>query len=283
MDAAPVSLSNTEPALRHAWHPVSRAADVGVGPVRVVVLGEAWVLVRLGRAVRAFRDRCPHRRAPLSLGTVGGWAVRCTYQGWSFDAAGACTAIPALGDWAASPPRARLEGAAGVAERHGWVFRAVSEHVLLNREDPGVAVGLRPLLQRRGVTYRVSAPFHLVLRLDLLDAGGTNVIGLFLQPEIETTCWISCTLWRDDLDGDPLQMAVAVAFEQAVLAEGLAVREACDQRSQPLGVTDEVHARGDRSTIELRRLLADLVAAATGPTGDGGATAASDTAGAAGR
>ena len=127
----------------------------------------------------------------------------------------------------------------------GWSFMAGSEHELLNREDPGVAAGTRPLRQRRRVTCRVSAPFHLVLRPDFLDAGGTNVIGFFLQPETADHCRIQCTLWRDDLDGDPARTAVAVAFEEAVLAEDLAVQEAYDERSLPLEPTAEVHTRAD--------------------------------------
>lgn len=55
---------------------------------------------------------------------------------------------------------------------------------------------------------------------------------------------------------------MAVAFEEAVLAEDLAVQEAYDERSLPLEPTAEVHTRADRSTIEPRRLLADLIAAA---------------------
>ena len=72
----------------------------------------------------------------------------------------------------------------------GWSFMAGSEHELLNREDPGVAAGTRPLRQRRRVTCRVSGPFHLVVRPDFLDAGGTNVIGFFLQPETADQCRI---------------------------------------------------------------------------------------------
>lgn len=339
--AAPRALTNVEPALRRGWHPVARSAEVGDGgsPWRAVLLGEPWVVVRLDGELRAFRDRCPHRRAPLSLGRSDGMALTCGYHGWRFDGSGACMAIPALGEGAPLPPKARLEPAHGVVERHGMVFlapdrplaplapvpeadddrfvagelpavaaraaaglladnfldlahfpfvhaatfgaeepvvpplevrrdglsfTAVSEHEFLNREDPGVAAGLRPLRQRRRVTYRVTAPFQLVLRLDFLDAGGTNVIGFFLQPETADRCRIYCTLWRDDLGDDPARMAEAVAFEEAVLAEDLAVQEAYDERSLPLEPTAEVHTRADRSTIELRRLLADLVSAAAG-------------------
>jgi vanillate O-demethylase monooxygenase subunit len=146
--------------------------------------------------------------------------------------------------------------------RDGWSFQVVNEHTFANREDPGVAAGLRPLIQRRRVTYRVHAPFHLVLRLDFLDAGGSNVIGFFLQPETDDRCRIYSTLWRDDLDHDPERMARAVAFEEAVVREDLVVQERFDLRGLPLDPHQELHTRADRSTLELRRMLADLVEAA---------------------
>jgi 5,5'-dehydrodivanillate O-demethylase len=39
-------------------------------------------------------DRCPHRGAKLSLGTVEGEALRCAYHAWTFDGAGHCVAQP---------------------------------------------------------------------------------------------------------------------------------------------------------------------------------------------
>ena len=376
---APLELTNTHPALRYCWHPVARSADVGDRPVRVVLLGEPWVLARLAEdgGLAAFPDRCPHRMAPLSLGSVdvaeGGAAdvesgaaavagggprrvLRCAYHGWCFAAEGRCVEIPALGPGSAHiPPKAHLRAAAGVAERHGmvflrplapepghpgteelaalaalpdveeahdpafmagdlpvlrarasaglladnfldmahfpfvhaatfgaedpvvapmtveraasgafgrWSFTSVSEHPFLHREDPGVADGVRPLVQRRRVTYRVHAPFHLVLRLDFLDAGGTNVIGFFLQPETEDRTRIYSTLWRDDVGHDPERMRSAVDFELKVVEEDLAVQEAYDVLSLPLDPAAEVHTRADRTTLELRRMLAELVDAA---------------------
>lgn len=360
-----LELTNTHPALRYCWHPVARSADVGERPVRILLLGEPWVLVRLGGGdeLAAFFDRCPHRMAPLSLGSIvekgedAQRALQCAYHGWCFGAEGRCVEIPALGPGSAHIPRkARLRAAAGVAERHGmvflrpmtpdaatvgadalgalselpdveeahdpafmagdlpvlrasasaglladnfldmahfpfvhaatfgagepvvapmtvereaedlrgrWSFTAVSEHPFLNREDPGVAAGIRALEQQRRVTYRVHAPFHLVLRLDFLDSGGSNVIGFFLQPETDDRCRIFSTIWRDDLDHDHPRMQSAVDFEVKVIEEDLAVQEAYDVRFLPLDPTAEVHTRADRTTLELRRMLADLVEAAS--------------------
>jgi phenylpropionate dioxygenase-like ring-hydroxylating dioxygenase large terminal subunit len=148
--------------------------------------------------------------------------------------------------------------------RHGWSFSAFRQHSFANREDPGVAAGIRPLIQSRRLTYRLDAPFHLQLRIDFVETGGTNVIGFFLQPETDDSCRIYTTLWRNDLGGDAAAMEAAVKFEIEVLEEDLRVQEAYDTLALPLDPTAEVHTRADRSTLELRRLLADLVDAAAG-------------------
>jgi hypothetical protein len=136
------------------------------------------------------------------------------------------------------------------------------EHQFAHREDPGVATGARPLVQRRRLTYQFSAPFHLRLRIEFLDSGGSNVIGFFIQPETEESCRLFTTLWRDDLDGDERRMAEAVEFELAVLREDLRIQEGYHELVLPLDVQAEVHTRADRTTLELRRVLADLVRAA---------------------
>ena len=64
-------LDNVHPALRACWHPVcasSALADDAVVPVRL--LGQDWAVARIGGRLAAFVDRCPHRMAPLSAGTV---------------------------------------------------------------------------------------------------------------------------------------------------------------------------------------------------------------------
>lgn len=336
-------LTNTHPALRRAFHVVARSGEVGPDPHPVTLLGEHLVLVRTdGGNVVAFPDRCPHRGAPLSIGSCEEGGLRCAYHGWLFDSTGRCVELPALGEDPAIPPRARLEPVGAVAERYGMVFVALDEpapgvqlpevaeatdpsfmagelpviearaaaglladnfldtahfpfvhaatfgagearevgrftverepgelaftacyeHLFSNREDPGVATGERPLLQTRRLTYRLVAPFHLTLRIDFVDAGGTNTIGFFLQPVDEERCRIFSVLWRDDLGGDEDRMTEAVEFEVKVVAEDLRVQEAFHRLALPLDLTSEVHTKADRTTIELRRVLADLLEAA---------------------
>jgi phenylpropionate dioxygenase-like ring-hydroxylating dioxygenase large terminal subunit len=80
------------PHILQYFHPVLLSRALGKRPVRVTLAGHPVVLFRdaAGRAA-ALDDRCPHRRASLSQGTVrpDGRLV-CPYHGWNFDAAGSC-------------------------------------------------------------------------------------------------------------------------------------------------------------------------------------------------
>jgi len=145
--------------------------------------------------------------------------------------------------------------------RDGWGFEVVYEHRFANREDPGVAAGIRPLVQTRRMTYRYHAPFFLSLRLEFLETSGVNVIGFFIQPETEERCRLYTMLWRSDLGEGRAERERAVAFEQEILSEDLAVQSRYDDLSLPLDLRNELHTRADRNTVELRRVLADLVAA----------------------
>jgi vanillate O-demethylase monooxygenase subunit len=341
-------LRNTDPALRRGWHVVARSDDVGHDPVQVWLLGEPWALVRLPTAdgttrLVAFADRCPHRLAPLSAGTVVGETLQCGYHGWCFDADGACTAIPAIGGSDRIPSRARVTAPAGLVEDGGLVFLAPEEplaprlalpfataegflhhhlaptsarvgaglmldnfldmahfpfvhaatigsdealevpdlrvereglgmsvtstHWFPNHEDPGVAQGIRPLLQQRSLRYDYRAPFQVSLRIDYVQAGGTNVLDFFVQPETADRCRLYTVLHRNDLD-DAEQLADAGAYEQKILDEDVLLQEQFVELALPLDITAEVHVRTDRATVELRRILADFVAAASAEAGD---------------
>ena len=102
-------------------------------------------------------------------------------------------------------------------ERNEFGFYATYEHEFANSEDVGVAQGLRAPFQRRRLTFRYSAPFHLELEIEFLDAGGSNVIGFFLTHEDDETVRIYSTLWRNDFGRSVERMQSAIDFEMAVI------------------------------------------------------------------
>jgi len=103
----------------NAWYVAAAADEVGRAPLARLLLSEPVVLYRRGDGVPvALEDRCCHRRAPLSKGKIVGDRLQCGYHGFTFDASGACVAIPG---------QERVPSSVGVrsyplAERHGFVW-----------------------------------------------------------------------------------------------------------------------------------------------------------------
>ena len=121
--------------LRTRWYPVAEIIDVDPGPVGVKLLGEPMVLWRSSDgSIVAAPDRCPHREAPLSIGSVGNGDIVCAYHGWTFGCAGACTGIPSSGIDATIPPTARL-APFEVRETYGLIWVC-----------PGTPVGEPPVI-----------------------------------------------------------------------------------------------------------------------------------------
>jgi vanillate O-demethylase monooxygenase subunit len=79
--------------------------EVGRTPLGRWLLDTPVVLYRTDAGqIVALEDRCPHRQAPLSIGTVRGDAIECGYHGFQFDASGRCIRVPSMN----SPPPIRV-------------------------------------------------------------------------------------------------------------------------------------------------------------------------------
>jgi phenylpropionate dioxygenase-like ring-hydroxylating dioxygenase large terminal subunit len=113
-------------ALRHYWHPVALADQVGEAPRAVTLLGERLVVYRAAGRVAALADLCIHRGSPLSLGCVEGARLVCGYHGWAYDADGRCVHIPALAPEQPVPRKARVP-AYRCEERYGLVWVCLDE------------------------------------------------------------------------------------------------------------------------------------------------------------
>lgn len=159
------------------WWAVARTEEVsGTRPLSVDI-GEQPIVLwrdRQGTA-RALEDRCPHRRAPLSLGCIrdNGW-IQCGYHGWSYDgASGRLAEIPNMKDKQKFPAlyratsfavqeaggfvRVCLDGAASGTDAQDQAAAVMplagTTHVAVNHEqyvaalfdDPGLLIAIRAL------------------------------------------------------------------------------------------------------------------------------------------
>ena len=91
-------------------------------PVAVKLLGRNVVLWRTtSGAVFATADRCPHREAPLSIGSIQDGCLTCAYHGWTFGDEGRCVRVPSATEGVPPPPRAHLDPY-DCEERYGLVW-----------------------------------------------------------------------------------------------------------------------------------------------------------------
>jgi len=138
------------------WWAVARSEEVtSAKPLAVDIGDQPVVLWRDNQGiVRALEDRCPHRRAPLSLGCIRdtGW-IQCGYHGWSYDGeTGRLKEIPNMKDQQKFPPvykaiafsvneaaglvRVNLRTGAVPSEIEGPVFGfSGTTHVSLGHQD----------------------------------------------------------------------------------------------------------------------------------------------------
>lgn len=79
-------------ALRRHWLPVTatdRAPQIGGGPLRLRLLGEALVLFRDQDGRLGLLDAyCPHEGGSLAAGRVADGGLQCMLHGWAFAVTG---------------------------------------------------------------------------------------------------------------------------------------------------------------------------------------------------
>lgn len=114
-------MTSWHPSHQARWFPASCADRLGSGPLGVTVLDRPIAIGRGGDGrLFALEDRCPHRHAPLSAGTLTDTGIACPYHGWRFDAQGRLCEIPGMPPECALP-QVRVRGIA-VREHDGLIW-----------------------------------------------------------------------------------------------------------------------------------------------------------------
>jgi vanillate O-demethylase monooxygenase subunit len=82
--------------LKNSWYVAAWSHEIlGDTLLQRTILDEPVLLYRRADgAPVAVDNRCPHRKAPLSMGRREGDAIRCMYHGLKFDTSGRCIEIP---------------------------------------------------------------------------------------------------------------------------------------------------------------------------------------------
>lgn len=164
------------------WYVACRARELRDRPLARTVLGVPLALFRDGPGrPAAVLDRCPHRNVALSLGERRpDGLLECRYHGWRFDAAGACRAVPGLGEGDGADRAARRVPSFPAAERDGFVWVVPSLDPPVRAEPPALPHAAEPgyATVRRSLT--VPAPLHAALE-NTLDVPHTAFLhrGLF--------------------------------------------------------------------------------------------------------
>jgi phenylpropionate dioxygenase-like ring-hydroxylating dioxygenase large terminal subunit len=116
-------LVTSEPFFKRFWYPVVPMSLLDEAkPTSFQLLGQKIVVwLSADGKPAAAADRCCHRSAKLSLGTVTNGLLECAYHGWRYDGTGSCLRVPQISTDAPIPKNYRIEPYA-CEERYGYVW-----------------------------------------------------------------------------------------------------------------------------------------------------------------
>ncbi|MGI9291487.1 MAG: Rieske 2Fe-2S domain-containing protein [Gammaproteobacteria bacterium] len=107
-----------------AWWPVLAADELGRKPIGHTRFNEKLVFWRNADTVTCMPDRCPHRGAALSLGSVNKQgSIVCPFHGLSFGADGHCTRVPVEHDYEIPPDLGLPTYETREGDGYIWIWR----------------------------------------------------------------------------------------------------------------------------------------------------------------
>lgn len=156
--------------LRNCWYVIAWDDEVPAeGSFRRRVLNEDILLVRdEGGTVRALRNRCPHRFAPLHLGKRDGDTITCAYHGLRFGLDGGCLHNP-HGD-GTIPAGARVQSYP-LALKHMLLWVWMGDPARADPAEIPDFVGLDPELYAINRGYMHTPANYELMTDNILDLG----------------------------------------------------------------------------------------------------------------
>ena len=149
-------------------------------------------------------------------------------------------------------------------ERTGLAFTCDYVHSTKRLADSMGAASFEVAPRRS--TWWFVAPFAIRLRIEYPADDVVLTILFFHQPVDATTTKLYCFDIRNDIADGRTTVDETVAFQLAVAEEDRVLLERIVTKAVPLDVQAELHTRADRITLEMRRVLLDLVRAAEAST-----------------
>ena len=119
--------------MRDCWYVAGLSEDFGRTLTPLRMLEEDIVIYRdTAGNPAALEDACPHRKLPLSRGTIEGDNVVCGYHGLTFDCTGECVIAPTQLD---NPPRRAAVRSYPAVDRWGFLWLWMGPAEQANPDD----------------------------------------------------------------------------------------------------------------------------------------------------
>lgn len=188
--------------LLNTYHPIMFSKEVALNkPTKVKVLDKNLVVWRTDakssstspkQLLNCVEDRCSHRGAKLSSGSVVGNCIECPYHGWQFDGLGKCTILPQAKDKKAPTKRANIQSFP-IIERDGIVWMSFSDSAIFNHDETNWLNQIEYFV----TDYFCEAPYSYIYQCEnLLDPAHIHFVHSGFQGSRDRASYIDVPEWR---------------------------------------------------------------------------------------
>lgn len=142
-------------------------------------------------------------------------------------------------------------------ERDGLRFSFEYAHEFRNGEDASAMQAVTSDSQQRTIVSSYLPPFGTVIRVNYAQSGVRTTVVSYSSPLDDATSRLFTIFLSTDFDQSTAEQAKR--FEEEILLEDQVALEGYRVPAMVLDPDAEFHTRADRMTVELRRVLAEII------------------------